>query len=265
MELRVQHVVRHAALGELLRQVLGPLDAGGADQDRLALLVPLHHVVDDGVELGFLGLVDQVAVVDADHRPVGGGDRDDAEVVDLVQLGGLGLGGTRHARQLVVETEVVLERDRGEGLVLGLDLDLLLGLDRLVHALVVPAADEDAAGELVDDDHFAVADDVVLVLGVELLGLDGVVQVAHERRVGGLVQVVDAELVLDELDAGLVDADGALADVDLVVHVPLEQRRDAGEFCVPLARGVGGTGDDEGGVRASSIRMESTSSTTAKL
>ena len=93
----------------------------------------------------------------------------------------------------------------------GLDLDLFLGLDRLVHALVVSAADQDAAGELVDDDDLAVADDVVLVLGVELLGLDGVVQVADQRRVRGLVQVVDAELILDEFDARLVHADGALA------------------------------------------------------
>ena len=118
-----------------------------------------------------------------------------------MQLGGLGLGGTGHAGELVVEPEVVLQRDRGERLVLGLDLDVLLGLDGLVHALVVAAAEQHAAGELVDDEHLAVADDVVLVALVELLGLDRVVQVADQRRVRGLVEVVDAELVLDELDA----------------------------------------------------------------
>ena len=64
---------------------------------------------------------------------------------------------------LLVEPEVVLQRDGGQRLVLGLDLDALLGLDRLVHALVVAAADEHAAGELVDDEHFTIADDVVLV------------------------------------------------------------------------------------------------------
>ena len=51
----------------------------------------------------------------------------------------------------VVEAEVVLQRDGGEGLVLGLDLHALLRLDRLVDALVVAAADQDAAGVLVDD------------------------------------------------------------------------------------------------------------------
>src|SRR3954469_6281277 len=57
VELRVQHVVRDPPLGELLGQVLRALDTGGADQDRLALLVALDHVVDDGDVLGLFGLV----------------------------------------------------------------------------------------------------------------------------------------------------------------------------------------------------------------
>ena len=164
-----------------------------------------------------------------------------------MQLGRLGLGGTGHARELVVEPEVVLQRDRGQRLVLGLDLDVLLGLDGLVHALVVAAADEHATGELVDDDDLAVADDVVLVALEQLLGLQRVVQVADQRRVRGLVEVVDAELVLDELDADLVHADGALADVHLVVDVLLHQRRQPGELDVPVGGSVGGSGDDERG------------------
>ena len=87
----------------------------------------------------------------------------DAELVGRHELGRLGLGGTGHARELRVEAEVVLQRDGGEGLVLGLDLHALLRLDRLVDALVVAAADQDAAGVLVDDEHLAVHDDVVLV------------------------------------------------------------------------------------------------------
>src|SRR3712207_695338 len=90
-----------------------------------------------------------------------------------------------------------------------------------------------AAGELVDDEHLAVADDVLLVLVEELLGLQRVVQVPDQRRVGGLVEVVDAELVLDELDALLGDRHRPLGLLDLVVPVALEQRGDAGELAVP--------------------------------
>ncbi len=129
--LRVQHVVRDAALLELPRQVLRPLDAGRSDQDRLTLLVAFGDVVDDRDVLGLFGLVDQVGLVRAEHRLVGG-DRDDAELVDLVQLGGLGLRRAGHARELVVEPEVVLQGDRRDRLVLGLDLDVFLGLDGLM-------------------------------------------------------------------------------------------------------------------------------------
>src|SRR3712207_8487556 len=49
-------------------------------------------------------------------------------------------------------SEVVLQGDRGERLVLVLDLHPFLGLDGLVHALVVAPARQHAAGELVDDE-----------------------------------------------------------------------------------------------------------------
>lgn len=226
MLLGVQHLVLHSALAELLREVLGLLDRRRTDEDRLALLVLLDDVVDDRLELRDLGAVDQVGLVLADHRPVGR-DRDDTELVDLVELGGLGHRRTGHAAEAglflavvvvaLVQAEEVLEGDRGEGLVLVLDVHPFLRLDRLVHALVVAAAGEDTAGVLVDDHDFAVHDDVVLVLLEELLRLDGVVQVAHQRRVHRLVEVVDAQPVLDLGDTGLVDGDGALLLVDLVV------------------------------------------------
>ena len=196
--------------------------------------------------LACLGLVDDVGAVLADHRPVRR-DRDDAQLVGLVKLGGLGLGRAGHAGELLVEPEVVLQRDRGEGLVLVLDLHLLLGLDGLVHALVVAPAGQHAAGELVDDEHLAVGDDVLLVAVEELLGLQRVVQVADQRGVDRLVEVVDAELVLDELDALLGDGDRALVLLDLVVGVALHQRHDPGELAVPLGAGLGRAADDQRG------------------
>ena len=66
--LGVEHLVRDAAAQQQRRQPLGLGDAGRADQDRLAGLVPLGDVVDDGGELRVLGLVDEVGLVDAQHR-----------------------------------------------------------------------------------------------------------------------------------------------------------------------------------------------------
>ena len=96
--LRVQHLVAHTDLRQLAREVLGILHAGGTDQNRLALLVALLNVLHDGFELGNLVAVHLIGVIDALHTLVGG-NRHDAQLVGVHELGCLGLCGTRHARE----------------------------------------------------------------------------------------------------------------------------------------------------------------------
>ena len=67
----------------------------------------------------------------------------------------------------------------------------LLRLDRLVQALRPAAALHDPAGELVDDLHLAVLDDVVDVALVERLRLQRLDQVVDELDVPRVVEVVD--------------------------------------------------------------------------
>ena len=158
-----------------------------------------------------------------------GRDLDDVEAVDLDELLLLGLRGTGHAAELLVEAEVVLQRDRRERLVLLLDRDALLRLDRLVQALAPAAAFHDAAGELVDDLHLAVLDDVVDVALVERLRLQRLDQVVDELHVARAVEVVDLERALDLLDPGLARRDGlVLLVVEVVVlareHLVLDLR-----------------------------------------
>ena len=158
-----------------------------------------------GAPLAVLGLVDLVVAVVADHRHVGR-DLDHRQLVDLHELGRLGQRRAGHARELVVHAEVVLERDRGERLVLLLDAHALLGLDGLVQALRPAPALEDAAGELVDDLHLAVDHGVVDVALVQRLGLQRLDQVVDQVAVLGAVEVVDAEEALGLGDARSVTA-----------------------------------------------------------
>lgn len=205
----------------------------------------LGHVLDDRRELFLLGAEDEVVLVLADHRAVRR-DRQHAELVGAHELGGFGLGRTGHARELVVHTEVVLQRDRGEGLVLGFDLHVFLGLNRLMQAFIVTTAWQDTAGVLIDDEHLAVRHHVVTVAQEQFLGLDRVVEVADEGRVVRLVQVVDAQVVLDLRDARVEDADGLLLLVDLVVLVTRELEHELGELAVPTRHvAFGGARDDE--------------------
>ena len=60
---------------------------------------------------------------------------DDVELVDLGEFVGLGRRRAGHAGELLVEAEIILERDRGERHVLGLDRHAFLGFERLMQAL----------------------------------------------------------------------------------------------------------------------------------
>ena len=202
------------------RELLGLLDRGGADQDRLAAAAAVGDLRDDGARLLVDGAVDLVVLVGAVHRHVGG-HLEHIELVDVEELVGLGGGGAGHAGQLLVKPEVVLERDGCQRLVLGLDLDMLLGLERLMQPVGVAPALHHAAGELVDDDDFAVLDDVVAVAQEQLVRLQRLVGVVHDSDVLDVVErrpleeILVAQQLLEELVAGFGEGDLALLLVEL--------------------------------------------------
>ena len=240
--LGVEDVVLDAVPLEHAREHLADLDRHRADEHRLAVLVALLDVVHDGRELLLLGLEDEVVLVAADHGHVGR-DLHDIEAVDRAELVLLGLGRTGHAGELLVEAEVVLQRDRGQGLVLFADGHALLGLDRLMQALGVAAPLEDAPRELVDDQHLAVLHHVLDVLVVERLGAQRLHEMVDELPV--LVEVVDVERLLDLGHAGLGDGRGALLLVDLVVFARTKPGDDARELTVRVGRRLRRAADDE--------------------
>ncbi len=222
----------------------------------------------------FVGAVDDVGVLDAQQRLVGGDD-DDIELVDLLELGGFGFSRAGHAAELLIEAEVVLEGDGGEGLVFLADVDAFLGFDGLMQTIGPAAAGHEAAGEGVDDDDLAVLDHVVDVALVESVGLDAGFDVVLEIPVFGVGDVVDAEQLFDGDPAVVGDADGAVFLVDDVVageiffafdeldaefflafviecvnlFAELELRDDLAHAGVLVGGLVGGAGDDERGAR----------------
>ena len=151
----------------------------------------LDDVGDDRLVLLFLGAVDRVRFFDPLQRPVGRDDHD-VELVDLGELFRLGVGGAGHAGELAVLAEVVLEGDGRERLVLALDLDLLLGLDRLVQAVAPAPARHQAAGELVDDDDLAVLDHVLDVEVEQRVRPQRLVDVVEQRHVDRIVEAAES-------------------------------------------------------------------------
>ena len=117
-----------------------------------------------------------------------GRDDDDVELVDLGELSASVSAVPVMPDELLVLAEVVLEGDGGERLVLALDLDLLLGLDRLVQPVAPAPSRHQAARELVDDHDAAVLDHVVDVEAEERVRAQRLVDVVEQRHVRRVVE-----------------------------------------------------------------------------
>ena len=112
------------------------------------------------------------------------------EPIDLQELRRLGIGRPGHPGELLVQAEVILERDRGNRLVLLANGHAFLRLYGLMQSVRPAPAGHRAAGELIDDDDFAVANDVLDIAFVERLRAQRRIQVMHQADVGGVVQAL---------------------------------------------------------------------------
>ena len=246
----IGEVVLLPAVGaQQLGELLGLLDGGGADQDRLAALLAVLDQGEDRAVLLLGGAIDLVVVVEPRQRHVGR-DLQHFETVDVVELVRLGERRAGHAGELLVHAEIVLERDRGQRLVFRLDRLALLGLERLVEAFRVAPARHHAAGEFVDDDDLAVAHDIVLVALEQRVRAQRLIDVVHGRDVLDVVEGIGLEQPgrLEELlhlfHAGFGHADGALLLVDLVVGL-VELGNVAVDGVVEFGAVVERAGDDQ--------------------
>ena len=188
----VEHVVRDAQFGQALGEHFRGFNGDGAHQHGLFLPMQLDNGLHNGVEFFLAATEDQVRVVPADHGLVGR-DGNDFQVVDLLKFHGFGVGRAGHARKFVVQAEIVLEGDGGQGLVFRRDGYVLLGFQGLVQAVGIAASGHEAAGELVHDDHLIVLHDVVHVALEDLMGLEGLQNVVLGCDVGRVKEVVQFE------------------------------------------------------------------------
>ena len=168
-----------------------------------------------------------------------------------MELFSLGHRRTRHAGELAVQPEVVLERDRGQGHLLALNPQALLGFDGLVETLAPASAGHLASREFVHDDDLAILDDVVTVPLEERVSLQGRLEVARQRGIR-VVHVLDPEELLHLGDAFLGRRHGLLFEVDEVVAALFcaliardEARHEAGEQEVLIGGLFGLAADDE--------------------
>src|SRR5262245_4068983 len=248
------------------RELFGLLDRHRADQHRPAFLVLVEDFRDDRVPLLFLRPEYEIGILDAAQWAVGRND-DDVQLVDLGKLFGFRVGGAGHAGQLLVLAEVVLEGDGGERLVLALDLHLLLCFNRLVQAVAPAPPGHQPAGELVDDDDFALLHHVIDITVEDDVRPQRLIDVVLDVRV---FEVVEVSAVQPPGEHLVVPLNGGFRDRYVLVHfvvnevagrlerlalfslrvaaddfTRLQARDDAIDLVVEVGRFLSRTGDDQ--------------------
>lgn len=222
----------------------GFFDGRRADQNRLSLFMSFLDVLDQSVVLGFRVAEDGIDIVLSLDGTVGG-DTDDSHVVDFAEFLFLGLGGTGHAGQLVIETEEVLVSDCGKCHRFWLDGDMFLRLNGLLETVGIFSSFHDTAGETVDQQDFVVLDHVFGIPLHDVVGLEGLLDSVSEVCPLGIEEVVDGEGFLDELDTMIGQGAGLLFDVDGIISV-FSQSLD-GSVCRDIrgGRDAGTAGNDK--------------------
>ena len=243
MILGVQHVVDDIFFFQELADDFRLADRRRADEDRLARFVALFDFPDDGPVFGVLRLVDDVGQVLADSRLVRRNDVD-VQLVNLVEFVFFRLSRTGHAGQLVVHAEVVLEGNRRQGLAFALYLDVFLRFDGLVEPVAVAAAEHEAARKFVDDDDFAVFDDIILIAVHHEAGPQGLNDQVVQIEVVVVEHILNAQHLFDLGDAAFRRRDGLLLFVHRVVFF-FKGLDDVSQRIVQVRRFFSRSGNDE--------------------
>ena len=150
------------------------------------------NLVGHRFKLALDGGINRIVHVLSDHRTVGGNGHY-IQLVNAAEFFLLRLGGTRHAGDFLIHAEIVLEGDGGERFAFALDLNVLLGFNRLMEAVGIAAAGHKAAGEFIYDDNLSVLDNVVNVALHHYIGSERSQNVVMKLGVLGIGQVLNIE------------------------------------------------------------------------
>ena len=266
MELGVQNVVFNACFRQLIGNHFGFLDGDGPHQNRLPIGSTVANIFDDCLNFFRFGHVHQVRHILTDHWTVGWNDNG-IQLVDGAEFKRFGISSTGHARQLLVQTEVVLEGDGRQGLVFILNIHTFFGFHSLVQTVRPATSLHGTAGVFIDDDDFAVFHNVVDVTGEQRVGAQCSRYVVHQhdvaRRVQGLPLFHNAfsdqqlfnfhQTALGQVHLARFFINGevtfTLEGVGVFFLLTQQVRNDFVDFAVHLRAVFGRAGDDQRGTR----------------
>ena len=241
----VKHIVGDAALLQHLAQHLGFLNGNGADQNRLPGGMTGGNILNHGVKFTGLGAVNNVGQVVAHHRLVGG-DNHHIHAVNGAELFLLSLGGTGHAGQLIIHTEVILQGNAGQRLALITHNNIFLGLDSLVQTVAVTAALHQTAGKFINNDDLVILYHIIAVFFEQMLSLQSLLYAVVKLGVDVIVKVLHIQLMLHLGQTGRREHNGTGLFIHRQVLIHTQTGYDFGHLIITGGGFICLAADDEG-------------------
>ena len=207
MLLRVQDIeILYASLLEGICDKLRLFYGNRTYEDRLAFFVCLFDSVHDRFVLALFRRINGILQVISDNRLVRR-DNDYVHVVDISEFAFLGLRRTGHPRELLIHSEVILQRYRCKCLRFRTHQHVFLGFDRLVESVAVSSSEHQTSRELIDDDDLAVLYDIVYITLHHVSGLQSLQHVMVYFHVLRVREVLHAEILFTLLDTFVGERD----------------------------------------------------------
>ena len=97
----------------------------------------------------------------------------------------------------MIHTEIILYRDSRRDLHFGLDVHMLLCLQRLMQTVLITSSGHKSACERVNDYNFAVLYDVVDISFLDAVSMDGLIDIVRYTCVFRVVEIFYTEKFLD--------------------------------------------------------------------
>ena len=178
---RVQNVMRNLGFLQFLAQELGLFDRGRTHQNGLALLMRFVDFAHHGCIFFRTRAINLIMLVLALDFPVGR-HFNHTQPVNLGEFFCLSRGCARHAAQLVIQAEIVLEGHRCQRHVFRLDRHAFLGFNRLMQPVGQTTPGHHSAREFVNQNDFSAAHDIILVAGKQLVRAQTLIDMVHDSR-----------------------------------------------------------------------------------
>ena len=221
--LGIQHFMTDLLLFQHVTDQFRCLNGDRTDKHRLSLLMSFNDFIDQGFKLCLLGSVYSIRIVNSGNRTVGR-DLIHQHVIDLTEFFFLGLCGTGHTGQLVVQTEEVLVGDRCQDSRFLFDRNAFLGTYSLMQTVRPLSALHQTSGIGIDDDDLItfLVHDIFNISGHDIVCLQCLMDPVQKLCMFKIIQILDMESLLGQGYTLLGQLYRTSLDIDLIVFIVLQ-------------------------------------------